>query len=225
MVDGVLLDWEGVLADTGRARRDSMLSALAAEGVRFDAAAYDESCLGLSVSEAAAVAVGAMADSTLLELVTLRAQRDFATRIAQGVALQPGAADFVERVQLRTAVAIVTAARRRETEFALRLSGLFDACAAIVTADETRDDAPAPRQYELALQHLSRRRPVRREHVVALLTTRAAIRAARAAGVRSIAVGAPAHVSLEADGSIGSLAGVTLDDLIALAGVSSERLA
>jgi beta-phosphoglucomutase-like phosphatase (HAD superfamily) len=33
MADGVLLDWEGVLADTRGARRDALRAALAAEGL------------------------------------------------------------------------------------------------------------------------------------------------------------------------------------------------
>jgi beta-phosphoglucomutase-like phosphatase (HAD superfamily) len=223
MVDGVLLDWEAVLADTGQARRDSMLSALADEGVRFDAATYDECCIGLSVQEAAAAAVGDIADPTLLELVTVRAQRAFSARIAQGYAMRPGAARLIELAQLRAPLAIVTEARRPETESALRLAGFLDACAAIVTADEVRGDAPSPAQFELALAQLGRRRRVRARFVVALVGTRAAIRSAREAGVHTIAVGAPAHVALEADGAIDSLVGVELDDLAALSGISSER--
>ena len=41
MVDAVLLEWEGVLADTGVARRESLLRALADEGVLLNAPAYD----------------------------------------------------------------------------------------------------------------------------------------------------------------------------------------
>jgi beta-phosphoglucomutase-like phosphatase (HAD superfamily) len=222
MVDGVLLDWEGVLVDTRQARRDSLLGALADEGVHFDAAAYDECCLGLSVQEAASVAVGA-ADPTLLELVTLRAQREFGARLSQGFTLRPGAAGLLQLVQLRAATAIVSEARRTETEFALRLAGLLDACAAVVTADDVRGEVPSSAQVALAIEHLARRRPTRRDHVIALVATRASIRAARAAGVRSIAIGAPAHVALEADGAISSLVGVTLHDLVTLAGMSSER--
>jgi beta-phosphoglucomutase-like phosphatase (HAD superfamily) len=222
MVDGVLLDWEGVLADTGQARRESLLGALADEGVRFDAAAHDECCAGLAVHEAAAAAVGA-ADPTILDLVIHRAQRDFGARIAQGFALRSGAAELVRAIQLRAPLAIVTAARRTETEAALRLAGLLDSCAAVVTADESHGDAPSRTQFDMALEHLGRRRAVRREHVVALVATRAAIRAAHAAGLRTIAIGAPAHVALEADAAMGSLVGITVDDLVAVTGISTER--
>lgn len=223
MVDGVLLDWDGVLADTGLARRSSLLRALADEGVHFDEMAYDECCLGLSVQEAAAAAVGAVSDHTLIDLVTLRARRDFAARVSNGFALQPGAAQLLAHAQLRAPVAIVTAARRSETESALRLADFLDACATIVTADDVRGDVPSIAQFQLALEQLGRRRRLRRDHVLAVATTRAAIRAARGAGIRTIAVGAPAHVALEADAAIGSLAGVELDDLATLAGISSEK--
>jgi beta-phosphoglucomutase-like phosphatase (HAD superfamily) len=61
--------------------------------------------------------------------------------------------------------------------------------------------------------------------VLALATTRPAILAARDAGIRTIAVGAPAHVAVEADGALASLAGATLDTLDALVGIPTDRLA
>ena len=224
MVDGVLLDWEGVLVDTGTTRRDSLLRALADEGVHFDPLAYDECCVGLSVHGAAAAAVGStVVDPTLIELVALRAQREFAARVAQGFALRAGVARLLEVAQLRAPIAIVTAAGRTETDAALRLADLHDSCAAIVTADDVPETAPSRAQYDMVLGHLARRRPLRREHVVALAATRPAIRAARDAGVRTIAVGAPAHVALDADCALSSLDGVTVDELAALAGISAER--
>jgi beta-phosphoglucomutase-like phosphatase (HAD superfamily) len=224
MADGVLLDWEGLLADTGRARRDSLRAALAAEGLAFDDANYDDRCLGRSVRSAAANALGERAaDATLLELVALRAEREFSARIAQGFALERDAARFVDRAQLRAPVVIVTAAGRNETDTALRMAGLHDSCAAVVTADEVGGDAPPRELFEWALRHLARRRPMRRDHVIALGTTSPALRAARDAGVRTIAVGAPAHVALEAHAALPFLAGATVDDLDALLGIASER--
>ena len=64
---------------------------------------------------------------------------------------------------------------------------------------------------------------MRRDHVIALATTSPALRAARDAGVRTIAVGAPAHVALEAHAALPFLAGATVDDLDALLGITSER--
>jgi beta-phosphoglucomutase-like phosphatase (HAD superfamily) len=226
MADGVLLDWEGVLADTADSRRDALRSAFTDEGIAFDDAAYEHQGAGRSVHSAVVRLLGrGAADTTLAALLALRAERAFAARLAQGFAIDPAAARFVELAQLRAPVVIVTAAGRAESDAALRLAGLHDSCAAIVTADDVGGDAPAPASYELALAHLGRRRVVKADRVVALATTMPAIRAAREAGLRTIAVNAPAHVALEADAAIASLDGLTLDAVDALLGIAARRSA
>jgi beta-phosphoglucomutase-like phosphatase (HAD superfamily) len=224
MADGVLLDWEGVLADTTDARRDALRRAFAVEGIAFDGSTYDDRCAGRSVRAAASVLLGSRAgDAPLVELVAMRAEREFATRLAQGFAVDPAASRFAELAQLRAPLVVVTAAGRTECDTALRLAGLHDSCAAIVTADDVTGDAPSRQSYDRAIAHLDRRRPVKRERVVVLATTPPHIRAAREAGLRTIAVGVPAHVALEADASVPSLAGVTMDAVDALLGIAAER--
>jgi beta-phosphoglucomutase-like phosphatase (HAD superfamily) len=224
MADGVLLDWEGVLADTADSRRDALRAALADEGIAFDEAAYERFGAGRSVRSAVARLLGtSAADATLAELVALRAEREFAARLQQGFAIDPAAARFVELAQLRAPVVIVTAAGRAESDAALRLAGLHDSCAAIVTADDVGGDAPAPASYELALAYLGRRRVVKASRVVVLATGLPAIRAAREAELRTVAVEAPAHVALEADAAVDSLSGLTLDVIDGLLGISAGR--
>ena len=63
------------------------------------------------------------------------------------------------------------------------------------------------------------------DRVVVLAATMPAIRAAREAGLRTVAVNAPAHVALEADAAIGSLDGLTLDAVDALLGIAARRSA
>jgi len=228
MADAVLLDWEGLITDTTEGRRAAIALALAAEGVTLDEDAYDDRFGGRSLRSIAAAALGWRAgDDTLVELVTLRAQRELAARLAQGFVVEPHIMRFVEHAQLRAPVAIVTAAGRDETDAALRLAGLRDSFSAIVSADDVAGDAPSRAQFDVALGHLERRRasPLARERVIALATTRPEILAARGAGIRTIAVGAPAHVAVEADGAIGSLAGASLDLLDALVGIPTNRLA
>jgi beta-phosphoglucomutase-like phosphatase (HAD superfamily) len=224
MADGVLLDWEGVLADTADARRDALRAAFSDEGIAFDETAFANHAAGRSVRSAVAKLLGSRAaDATLVELVALRAEREFAARIAQGFAIDPATARFTEQSQLRAPVVIVTAAGRAESDAALRLAGLHDSCAAIVTADDVGGDAPAPASYELALAHLGRRRVVKADRVVVLASGLPEIRAAREAGLRTVAVKAPAHVALEADAAVDSLGGLTLDAVDALLGIASGR--
>jgi beta-phosphoglucomutase-like phosphatase (HAD superfamily) len=218
MVDAVLLEWEGVLADTGAARRDSLLRALADEGVLLDAAAYDACCDGLDVHGAASAALAHLGrpDATLADLVALRAGRAFVERLARGFTLQPGAVELITGAQHRARVAIVTMAARAETELALRLSGLDSAIACVIAADDVLVAPPAPESYDRALAQLARRRAVTPERVVALVQTSAALRAARQAGVRTLAVGAPAHVAMDADAAVVGLSGLTLDGVATL---------
>lgn len=228
MADAVLLDWEGLLADTDRSRREAIGLALRAEGVELDESTYDDRCAGRSVRSVVASALGWRAgDDTLVELVALRAQREIAARLGQGFVIAPDAVRFVERAQLRAPVVIVTAAGRDETDAALQMAGLRDSFSAIVTADDVPGDAPSRAQIDAALAHLARRRAstVARDRVLALATNRPGIIAARDAGVKTIAVGAPAHVAVEADGALASLAGATLDALDALVGIATDRLA
>jgi beta-phosphoglucomutase-like phosphatase (HAD superfamily) len=218
MVDALLLEWEGVLADTGDARHEALLRALTEEGVRFDGAAYAECCAGLGVAAAAraALAHAGTVDPTLAELVALRAGRAFAARLAGGFSQQPGAAAFVAGTEPRTRIAVVTGATRADTDVVLRLGGLEPSVSCVVCADDVDELPPAPDLLERALAHLERRRPVGRERVVALATTAAAIRAARAAGLRVLAVGAPAHVAMSADAAVSGVDGLTIDSLAAL---------
>jgi beta-phosphoglucomutase-like phosphatase (HAD superfamily) len=228
MLDAVLLEWEGVLADTGAARRDALLRALADEGVPSTAAAYDACCGGLDVRSAAAAALHAAGrdDATLAEIVALRAGRTFAERLARGFSLTPGAAALVTGAAHRTRVAIVTQAGRAETELALRLSGLDGAVGAVLTVDDVTDPPPSPALFERVLAHLARLRPARAGRVLAVVQTLPAVRAARAAGVRTLAVGAEAPVAAEADAAVDDLRGVTLDALVRLtAGVPSAIVA
>ena len=224
MADGVLLDWEGVLADTADARREALRRALGDEGIAFDDVAYDHRCAGRSVRAAASLLLATRADDApLVELVAMRAEREFAQRLAQGFAVDPEASRFAELAQLRAPLVVVTASGRAECDIALRLAGLHDSCAAIVTADDVVGDAPSRLSYERAIAHLDRRRPVKRERVVVLATASPHIRAAHEAGLRTIAVGVPAHVALDADATVPSLAGVTVDTVDALLAIAAER--
>ena len=220
MLDAVLLEWDGVLAGTGGARRDALLRALADEGVAMTAAAYDACCAGLDAPSAAAAALARAGrdDPTLTELVALRANRRFVERLGHGLTLMPGAAELISMAQHRVRLAIVTRATRVETDAALAVAGLQDCVAVVVTADDVRAPLAATTVYARALAHLSRLRPTPPERVAALVHTTAAIREARAAGIRTLAVGAPAHVALEADGAVDTLVGVGVAEIAALVG-------
>jgi beta-phosphoglucomutase-like phosphatase (HAD superfamily) len=118
----------------------------------------------------------------------------------------------------RTRIAIVTQAGRADTELALRLAGLEGAVGVAITADDVSDPPPSPALVLRALAHLARLRPTHAGRTVALVQALPALRGARSAGVRTLAVGAPAHVAAEADGAVDDLRDVTLDAVVLLTG-------
>jgi beta-phosphoglucomutase-like phosphatase (HAD superfamily) len=225
MVDAVLLEWDEVLTDTGAARREALLRALADEGVAWNVEAYDAHCTGLDVHHAAGVAVARTRgdDPALVDLVVLRAGRAFTERLARGVTLREGASEFLRATEPRARLAIATRASRSETDLFLRLSALDGMMACVFTADDVLQAPPSPELYDQAAAHLARTRRARREHTVALVSSTPAIRAARAAGVHVLAVGAPAHVALDADGAIPDLTTLTLDELAILVGITTSE--
>ncbi len=222
MVDALLLEWEGVLADTGDARRETLLRALADEGVLFDSSTYDTACASLDVAAASrtALARAGVSDGVLADLVATRASRAFVERVAHGLVLAPGAAAFVRAAAAGARIAIVTRAMRAETDAVLRMAELEPMISSVVCADDAPGLPHVPVLFDEALAHLGRRRAVRRNRTVAMVDAAPAIRAARSAELRIIAVGAPAHVAIEADAAVEGVDGLTLPQVAALAGLA-----
>jgi beta-phosphoglucomutase-like phosphatase (HAD superfamily) len=194
MLDTVMIDWESTFVPTAAARREALARAL-----------HDERLASIPDD-----------DAPLADLIAVRASRHFAERLGKGITLEPGTREFVERIQIGARLAIVTNATRAETEFVLGLAGLDGAASTIVTADDR-----AANPYQLALEHLSSRRPVRAEYSVAVANGAGMIHAARCASLRTIAIAAPAHVAVDADGAIEHIDGITLGDLARVAGLTT----
>lgn len=218
MLHAILLEFEGVLADTHALRRAALQRALAEDGVTLSAGQFDERCRGLATRDAAAAAAAvapapAMLDETALDLVALRAERHFAESASKGLSLASGAAELVRQAAGKVPVGIVTRASRRDVDFVLALAGLEHAFSCIVAAEDAPAAKPAPDGYLRALRRLAAR-GVRAASTLALEDGPAGIRAARTAGLRCIAVGdLPAHDALLADALLPSLSGESLASL------------
>ena len=229
MVDAVLLEWDGVLADTRMARQRALLEALSREGVSSSASTCDECSRGRTVHASAVAALlrAGIVDHTLSALVALRAEQSFLTVLStEGLMLTPGAVSFVGLAQRLSRVAIATCRCRAETDLVLRLAGLDGAASAVVTADDVDGDAPSARLYRRAIRHLARVRHVSPARSVAVVDSPAAISGARDAGLRILAVGAPPRDAVDADVAVDSLARLTRDDLERLSTAQrSERTA
>ncbi|MDQ8153223.1 MAG: HAD family phosphatase [Gemmatimonadota bacterium] len=217
----VLLEFEGILADTTPHRLAALREAMMADGLALDEDTWTEHCLGLGV-EAAAVAarraLGAANDPVAAEVTRLRADKLFTQRISRGLLMHPGGLALVQALRTQARLALVTRASRRDVEFVLTLANLADVFTCIVTANDKVAGKPDPAPYALALERLNRTASVAAADALTFEDARPGIRAARAAGVRSVAVGPlPLHHAMEADAYFPTLTGLSFDQMRALA--------
>jgi beta-phosphoglucomutase-like phosphatase (HAD superfamily) len=219
MLDVVLCELEGVLADTEPLRQEALRRSFADEQLELTPAIYNAHCFALPVESAVRAALRALAcerDHTGIELLTVRATRYFSDLASRGFMLAPGAREFLEHTQSSARLGLVTRATRRETELLLSFADLETTFECIITEEEAIFPKPAPAPYVRALERLSRRSTFPK-HAIALEYGVPGIHAARTAGLACIAVGTlPAHIQVEADAALPSLAGQTVASLKAL---------
>jgi len=220
MIDAVLFEFEGVIADTSATRRRTLLETLREDGVGLSESEYIEHCAGMPVraSVRAALALRNVGrDETLVDLVAMRTERRFADLVGTGLSLIHGAGELIESLQGQTRLGIVSRASRADIDATLALAQLDHAFEFIIANDDAFQPKPSPAPYLGALDRLARRRPVKTQHVVALEDSAAGIRSAKAAGLRCAVVGAlPVHVAVNADALMPSLMGqraATIDAL------------
>jgi HAD superfamily hydrolase (TIGR01509 family) len=220
MIEAVLFEFDGVLADTHDARRRALLDTLEEDGVIVDDADYADWCASLPVRAAVRTALarsGVPADDTRVDLTAARADRKFRALLESGLSLIPGARALVDSMQGQARLGLVSRAARRDIEHALGLAQLDYAFEFVISDDDPFAAKPSPEPYLAALERLARRRPVSGAHVVALEDSIAGVRSAKAAGLRCAVVGTlPVHLAVNADALIPSLAGLTAASIDAL---------
>ena len=217
----VFLEFEGILADTTPHRVGALREALLVDGLSLDDETWTEHCHGLAVDAAVHAArrvLGGADDPVAAEVVRLRAERSFMERISRGLLMQPGGLALVQALRTQARLALVTRAARRDVDFVLTLAGLVDVFTCVVTADDRVEGKPSPAPYVLALEKLSRTASVAAGDTLAFEDARPGIRSARAAGVRTVAVGPlPVHHAMEADAYYPTLSGLSFDEMRSLA--------
>lgn len=220
MIQAVLVEFEGVIADTRDARRAALTASLADEGFAIADTEYAECCAAMPVRAAVRAALalrGVHNDETRVELATLRAERRFAELVETGVSLVEGAIPLIESLHGHTRLGIVSRASRREIEPLLSLAGIDQSFEFVIADDDPYPPKPSSASYAGALERLGRRRAVKARNVVALEDGPTGIHAAKGAGVRCAAVGqVPAHLAMDADALLPVLLGQSAASIDAL---------
>lgn len=220
----LLIEFEGVVADTATARRDALVESLAIEGIAVDAR-----MLSVAVGHATEDAVrrvrraaGVPDDETAVELGRLRAERAFAARASKGLTLAPDARPALERLATHCRLSLVTRASRREVAFILDLAGLEGLFRQVIAVEDVSPPKPAHEPWLAALARAGQLFPGQKLRALAVEDTVVGLRAARAAGIASVGVGPlPAHEAIEGDAWVRSLSELTPDRVRSLVGTTS----
>jgi beta-phosphoglucomutase-like phosphatase (HAD superfamily) len=195
-VGAVVLDFDGVIADSEPLHLRAFQEVLEERGLRLSAEDYYTHFLGFNDEDAvAAIAAAAgrsFSDAEVAALVAEKAAR-MTTLLASPEVLFPGAEAAVRALARELPLAIASGARRDEIERVLAARNLTGCFAAIVASGETPRSKPAPDPYVRALELLRARGllpagPDAARRSVAVEDSRWGIESARGAGLRCIAV-------------------------------------
>lgn len=179
----VLLDNDGVLADTEelyyRACRDTLKS----EGLTLTLQEYQEVSLRRGASTIDFAARGALAPA---ELAELKRRRDalYLGMLEREAAARPGAGELLAGLRGKVKLAVVTAAHRPHFDAIHARTGFAPLFDFVLTQEDCPVSKPAPDPYLMAL----RRGGWRPEECVVVEDTERGLAAARAAGIRCFAV-------------------------------------
>jgi HAD superfamily hydrolase (TIGR01509 family) len=215
----VIFDFDGVLADTERLHLLAFQEAFRQRGWALTDAAYFDRYLGFDDRDLVrAFTIDlrvALKDGDEDAIVADKA-RAYETFVGAGTVLFPGAASAVARLGARYRLGVASGSLRAEIVRILGPDSLVPAFHAIVGADDVVRSKPAPDVYLEALARLD----VQAGRAVAIEDSRWGLAAARAAGLRTIAVTTsyPAATLTSADLVVKSLDDITvavIDQVIA----------
>jgi HAD superfamily hydrolase (TIGR01509 family) len=183
----VIFDFNGTLSDDEPVLYRIYADLFAEHGRPLPERDYYDRLAGHSDAEIVHRWLGFRNDSEAV--VTQRVTR-YRELVADGSTITPAVRRAVGRAAARVPVAIVSGASAAEIRPVVAAAGLEAAFTTVVTADDVHHAKPHPEGYEIALRRLGGRAPgLRPDEVVVLEDTEAGVAAAKAAGMRCIAVG------------------------------------
>jgi beta-phosphoglucomutase len=208
MIQAVVFDFDGVLADSEPLHFRAYRETLEPLGIALDLPEYMAKYLGFD-DEGAFRAIGRthrFTDDQVRALVA-RKTEIFDGMLGSAEVLYPGAAACVERLAAAFPLGIASGALRHEIEAILRRHGLDQFFRFIVASGDTPASKPAPDPYRRAAE-LHARPPA---SCLAIEDSRWGLESARTAGLRCVGITNtyPAHELTGADAVIASLAELT----------------
>ncbi len=196
MIQAVFFDFNGVIVDDEPLQMKAYQDILGREGLTLTEADYYGS-LGMDdvtfLRSAYGRAERELDDETLGRLVEAKTAAH--RKLLEGeLPLFPGVVTFIKACARRYAVGLVSMARRTEIDHVLERAALAPHFEVVVSAEDATACKPDPSCYNSGLEFLNRKRgeahiiPLRAEECLVVEDSPPGIRAARAAGMRTLGV-------------------------------------
>ncbi len=190
----VIFDFDGVIADTEPLHYEGLRRTLAAVGITLSESDYYADYLGFDdhgCVVAALQAHGRPIDrETVRDLMQKKAVAYLAS-IRDHLVIFPGVREFVQEAAASFPLAIASGALRREIELILDQAGIRKAFQHITSAEDVTHGKPDPQPFLHALAGLNRQQPaqpIAPESCLVIEDSLPGIRAAKAAGMKVLAV-------------------------------------
>ncbi len=218
-IRALIFDFDGVLADTEDLHWAAFCAVAAGDGLSLPRQTYYDRYLGLTdraCLEHLYAEHGRLGGEMHLDELVIRKRRAFAVE-AQAVTLYPGVAESLRRWHASFLIAVASGAFRDEIEPILRRADVLPLFAAVVGAEDVRAGKPAPDPFLCALERLNRHASpiLAAAECVVVEDSRRGIEAARAAGMRVVAVATNHSLEelAEADAVVAETAAFRPEDL------------
>lgn len=193
VLQAVIFDFDGVIADSERLHLRAYQEILAPEGVTLSERDYYDRYLGYDDAgvfrELGRDKGLAMDEGRLATLIERKGQR-YDELASAGEMLYPGAADFIRAAAAVVPIAIASGALTHEIEEILERAGLRSLFPVIVGADQTARSKPHPEPYVTAFARLKAHagRELEPWRSVAIEDSKWGLVSARGADLRLVAV-------------------------------------
>ncbi len=193
VLQAVIFDFDGVIADSERLHLRAYQEILAPEGVTLSESDYYDRYLGyddVGVFRELGRDKGLAMDEGRLATLIERKGRRYDELAAAGEMLYPGAADFIRAAATAVPIAIASGALTHEIEEILERAGLRSFFPVIVGADQTARSKPHPEPYVTAFARLKAHagRELEPWRSVAIEDSKWGLVSARGADLRLVAV-------------------------------------
>ncbi|MEM7578060.1 MAG: HAD family phosphatase [Planctomycetota bacterium] len=217
MLEAIVFDFDGVLVDSEPLHYQAFVLIARSLGFELTFEQYVQTYIGFDDRDAFRVMLEVtgreVTDAAVAELCAKKQPAFDALAKATGELALPGSVELLDAAQAAGfKVAIASGATRADINLMLGLLDRSDAFEAIVTADDVKRSKPDPASYAQAAVAIG----VEPVKCLAIEDTRAGLKSATAAGLRTLAV-TTSHEADEltddAERVIHSLAGVTVKQL------------